>query len=51
MIISFFIGPNNGNDDIIKLDNEGTKGELYHNNYSKKSIAKYLNNNPKVKRV
>tara|TARA_X000000950_G_scaffold49988_1_gene58777 strand:+ start:15202 stop:15846 length:645 start_codon:yes stop_codon:yes gene_type:complete len=49
VIISFFIGPNNENDDIIKLDNEGTTGELYHNNYSKKSIAKYLNNNPKVK--
>lgn len=49
VFISFFIKPTEGNEHIINLDNEGTKGEVYHNRYSKILIDKFLNENKKVK--
>lgn len=49
VFISFFIKPTNESEHIISLDNKGTKGEVYHNKYSKIVIEKHLNDNTKVK--
>ena len=46
---SFFIKPTNESEHIISLDNKGTKGEVYHNKYSRILIKKHLNDNTKVK--
>jgi ubiquinone/menaquinone biosynthesis C-methylase UbiE len=49
VFISFFIKPTKNSEHKICLDNEGTKGEVYHNAYSKIIIEKHLNDNTKVK--
>ena len=49
VFISFFIKPTKNLEHRISLDNEGTKGEVYHNVYSKIIIEKYLNDHTKVK--
>ena len=46
--ISFFIKPNSKKEHIKVLENKGTKGEIYHNNYSKFLINQLLKNNEKV---
>jgi hypothetical protein len=47
VFLVFFIGPT-----FIKsrrnLDNQGTDGEVFHNNYSRREIRKLLKENAKV---
>lgn len=48
LLLSFFIDPIDLDWHRTKLDNEGTNGEIYHNQYSQRVIEDILAKDPKV---